>query len=170
MSEKQALDYLGHRKIKEKQAAEIYELVGGRMMHLKSVTQDIGLKKTLAGMCTACSPENGYFLTAFTEVRTILFNDARNELLSAGIYRGRCDQKAGAVIIRELLEKESISHNDYFRLVDAATGDRLLESNVFAFNINSGKITFQSTLMRRYCKANPADWNDKVESVELHKK
>ena len=171
MSEEQALNYLSLRKIEEKQAAEIYELVGGRLMHLKSITQDIGPKRTLAGMCTACSPENGYFLTAFTDLRKILFNDARNELLSAGIYRGRRDQKAGAAVIRELLEKGSISFNDYLdRVVDADTGDRLLESNVFAFHINSGKVTFQSTMMRRYCEANRADWDDKVGSVELPKK
>lgn len=170
MSEEQALNYLSLRNIDKKQAAEIYELVGGRMMHLKSITQDIGPKRTLAGMCTACSPENGYFLTAFTDLRTILFNDARNELLSAGIYRGRCGQKAGAAIIRKLLKEGPISLNDYLDLVDADTGDRLLESNVFAFHINSGKVTFQSTMMRRYCEANRADWDDKVGSVELHKK
>jgi hypothetical protein len=41
VSKEEALQYLKLRKIDEKQAAQIYELIGGRMIHLKAVTDDI---------------------------------------------------------------------------------------------------------------------------------
>jgi hypothetical protein len=85
-----------------------------------------------------------------------MFSEAETQLKSAEILRGRRYHKDGVVIIRELLKKESISYNVYYDLVSAETGDKLLESNIFAFHYNSRKITFQSTVMKRYCEANPA--------------
>ena len=51
MSKEEALQYLKTQKIDEKQAAEMYKLVGGRMIHLKSIAETNG---TLEGMCIAC--------------------------------------------------------------------------------------------------------------------
>ena len=59
MSKEEALQYLKLRKIDEEQAAQIYELVGGRMIHLKCVADGIGENVTLEGMCTTCYVENG---------------------------------------------------------------------------------------------------------------
>jgi hypothetical protein len=84
-----------------------------------------------------------------------MFSDAKTQLRSAEILRGRRYHKDGAVIIRELLKKESISYNTYYNLVSADIGDKLLESNVFALHYNSQKITFQSTAVKRYCEENP---------------
>ena len=59
MSNKEALQYLKLRQIEEEQAARIYELVGGRMIHLRSIADEIKNKnKTLEGMCTPCYAEN----------------------------------------------------------------------------------------------------------------
>ena len=61
MSKEEALGYLKLRKIDEEQAAQIYELVGGRMIHLKSIADDIQQSNgTLEGMCTACYAENSF--------------------------------------------------------------------------------------------------------------
>ena len=57
MSKEEALQYLKLRKIDEEQAAQIYELVGGRMIHLKSIADEIKGNGTLEGMCT-CYAEN----------------------------------------------------------------------------------------------------------------
>jgi hypothetical protein len=54
VSEEEALEYLKLRKIDEEQAAEIYELVGGRMIQLKDVADKIERKGTLKGMCMCC--------------------------------------------------------------------------------------------------------------------
>ena len=58
ISKEEALQYLKFRKIDEKQAAQVYELVGGRITHLKSIADDIKRHATLEGMCTACYVEN----------------------------------------------------------------------------------------------------------------
>jgi hypothetical protein len=60
VSKEEALEYLERRKINKEQAAQIYELVGGRMIHLKSFADDIGQSNgTLEGMCTICYLGNG---------------------------------------------------------------------------------------------------------------
>jgi len=46
------------------------------------------------------------------------------------------------VILREFLKKGSILRSTYYNLVDADTGDKLLETNIFAFYFNSQEITF----------------------------
>ena len=58
ISKEEALQYLKSRKIDEKQAAQVYELVGGRITHLKSIADDIKRHATLKGMCTTCYAEN----------------------------------------------------------------------------------------------------------------
>jgi len=51
-SKEEALRYLEFRKIKKEQAAQIHELVGGRIIHLKRVADTITASKnvTLQGM------------------------------------------------------------------------------------------------------------------------
>jgi hypothetical protein len=58
VSRKEALEYLKLREIDEKQAAQIYELVGGRMIYLKSIADEIKRNSTFKGMCTTCYAEN----------------------------------------------------------------------------------------------------------------
>ena len=58
MSKEEALRYLKLKGINEEQAAQIYELVGGRMMHLKAFADDIKHSGTFEGMCTVCYAEN----------------------------------------------------------------------------------------------------------------
>jgi hypothetical protein len=58
VSKEEALQYLELRKIDKEQAAQIYELVGGRMLHLKNTADKIKRGGTLEGMCTACYAEN----------------------------------------------------------------------------------------------------------------
>jgi hypothetical protein len=60
VSKEEALEYLKLREIDEEQAAQIHELVGGRIIHLKSIADDIKSNGTLEGMCTACYAENSF--------------------------------------------------------------------------------------------------------------
>jgi hypothetical protein len=57
-SKEEALQYLKLRKIDKEQAAQIYELVSGRMIHLKSMAYKIETGGAFEGMCTACYIEN----------------------------------------------------------------------------------------------------------------
>jgi Zn-dependent M28 family amino/carboxypeptidase len=58
VSKEEALRYLKLQGINEEQAAQIYELVGGRMMHLKSFADDIKENRTFEGMSTVSYAEN----------------------------------------------------------------------------------------------------------------
>jgi hypothetical protein len=58
VSKEEALQYLKLRKIDDGQAVQIYELVGGRMIHLVSVATEIQDEATLQGMCIVCSIKN----------------------------------------------------------------------------------------------------------------
>ena len=98
------------------------------------------------------------FLTAFTAIRQTMFSKIRSQLKSAGILPGRRYHKDGAKIVRELIKKGSISEDAYYSLVGRDTGNELLETNIFAYHFNSGEITFQSTVMKRYCEENSALW------------
>src|SRR5436309_1151857 len=105
--------------------------------------------------------KQGYFLTAFTAIRQTMVSDAEEQLKSAKILPGHLYHKDGAKIIRELLKKGSISRSAYYDLVGVDTGDKLLETNIFAFHFNSREITFQSTVMKRFCEENSAFWERK---------
>ena len=89
-----------------------------------------------------------------------MFVDPENQLDLAEILPGGRYYKDGAVIIRELLKKGSISKQSYYDLVDAHTAAELLESNVFVMQVNSREITFQSTAMKRFCEKYSAHWKE----------
>jgi len=46
VSKEKAHQYLENRKIDENHAAQIYELVGGRMIHLESIADEIKINGT----------------------------------------------------------------------------------------------------------------------------
>jgi hypothetical protein len=60
MSKEGALQYLKPRMIDEEQAAQVHEPVGGGMVPLKSIADDIKTNGTFEGMCTACYTENSF--------------------------------------------------------------------------------------------------------------
>jgi len=101
------------------------------------------------------------FLTAFIALRTTLFSNIEGELGSAEILPKHRYHKEGAAILRELLKKGSISRSTLYDLAGVGTGKTLLEKNVFAFHYNSGEITFQSALVKRYCEEKSANWEAK---------
>jgi hypothetical protein len=90
-----------------------------------------------------------------------MFFDVEAELLSAEILPKHRYHKEGAAILRELLKKGSISRSTLYDLVGVDTGNKFLETNIFAFHFNSREITFQSTVMKRYCEEHSALWEGK---------
>jgi len=101
------------------------------------------------------------FLTAFPDIRQKMFSKTESELQAAEVYPDYRYHEHGATIIRELLKKGSISLKTYNSLVGVDTGKKLLETNVFAFHVNSKEISFQSRLMKRFCEENAAFWEVK---------
>jgi hypothetical protein len=90
-----------------------------------------------------------------------MFSNTKGQLSSAEILPDDRYHNAGAKIVRELIKKGSISEDAYYSLVGRSTGDKLLETNIFAFHHNSREITFQSTVTKRFCEENSALWEGK---------
>lgn len=90
-----------------------------------------------------------------------MFNDAEAQLKSAKILPSGPHHKKGAVIIRELLRKGSISEDAFYNLIGIDIGDELLESNIFTYPSYSNEIAFQSTVIRRFCEENSTLWKGK---------
>ncbi len=89
-----------------------------------------------------------------------MFYDAESQLKIAEILPEYRYHKEGEAVVRELLKKGSISAPRYFKLVGSKVGEKLLETNVFAFHINSRQITFQSSLMKRFCELESVHWDE----------
>ena len=67
----------------------------------------------------------------------------------------------GRTVHLSSIADKPISEDAYYGLVGADTGDKLLETNIFALRYNSHEVTFQSTVMKRYCEENSALWEGK---------
>ena len=88
-----------------------------------------------------------------------MLSKTKSQLETAEVYPGYRYHEKGAVIIRELLKKGSISDDTYYGLIGVDTGLKLLETNVFAMHVKSRKLTFQSAVMKRFCEENSALWS-----------
>ena len=163
VSKEEALQYLQLRKIDAKKAAQIYELVGGRMIHLKTLA-DANTK--FESMCSISMENRLGFSPFFTDLRIDMLRDSKTQLEIANVLPKQRYHKEGATIIRELLEKGSMSSKRYFDLLDPEVGDTLLETNVFAQHFASRTITFQSTLMARVCEQKFADWKEESKDTK----
>jgi len=140
MSKEEALQFLELRGLNKELITRSYELVGGRIIHLKDIADAIQLGFT------------------FQAIHQAMFSEAKAQLKNARIFPGSPHHKEGVMIIRELLKKGSISVDTYEGLVGFNLGRGLLETNVFALHLSSEEITFQSTIMKRFCEENSALW------------
>ena len=142
----------------EARAANLaYDLVGGRLVHLKFFV-GVHHLESFDGMPSLL--KNDYHLTRFTEVKRKLFRDAkadvvRAELMPKGIYYDE-----GSQIINALLQKKRLTERDYYRQFGFQKGPALLEKNVFAL-LDSGVVTFQSRLIERFCESEQDLWQTK---------
>jgi len=69
VSKEEALRYLELRKIEKEQAAQIYELVGGRMIHLKYMADNILRLGSFEGKCIACDAEERVSFSPLLQLR-----------------------------------------------------------------------------------------------------
>ena len=87
-----------------------------------------------------------------------MFSKVARDLKRAKILPGGLYHKQGGVIVHELLKKGSISADVYSTLVDEKIGEEMLGSNAFACHFNAFQITFQSTLVKRFCEQESHRW------------
>jgi hypothetical protein len=115
------------------------------MIHLKSIADGIERNTTLEVM------------------RKTMFSSVE-QLESVEILPELRDHKEGALILCELLKKESISRDTLYKLVGVSTARKLLDTNIFAYHFNSREITFQSTAMKRFCEENSGRLGSKMKA------
>jgi hypothetical protein len=89
-----------------------------------------------------------------------MFEEAANQLKSAEIFPDYANYEKGKRVVHELLKKESISEAKYYQIMGPKLGKEVLAHNVFALHFNSGQITFQSTVMKQFCKENSTSWEE----------
>ncbi|KAI9781738.1 MAG: hypothetical protein M1839_005731 [Geoglossum umbratile] len=143
VSRDEALQYLRLQGIDDKIAVQINELVGGRMILLKSASRNI---------------QNG---VEIDDLRRALFNDTSSQLQSARMLPGDEFYKQGKAIINKLLKENAIPNYTYWAMVgDNAIGDRMLQTNIFSHHFDANNVTFQSTLMKRYCELHRTLWEE----------
>ena len=69
--------------------------------------------------------------------------------------------KQGKAIISKLLKENAIPSYTYRAIVgDNIIGDKMLQTNVFSHHFDADNVTFQSTLMKRYCELHSTLWEE----------
>ncbi|KAI9765466.1 MAG: hypothetical protein M1839_005497 [Geoglossum umbratile] len=140
VSRDEALQYLRLQDIDDKTAAQIYELVGGRMILLKSTARNI---------------QTG---VRIDDLRRSLLNEAKGQLKAAKMLPGGEFHKQEKAIIGKLLKENDISDDTYWAIAGDEIGEKMLQGNVFSHHFDADNITFQSTLMKRYCELHSTLW------------
>ncbi|CAG8461873.1 12459_t:CDS:2 [Dentiscutata erythropus] len=146
LTEKESLDYLVNKRgiktvredmIDTTEAKRIYELVGGRIMDLKSVADEF-LK------------END-----FEDIKKELFIKVENKFRIAKLLKNYEHHEVGKHVIKALLSSKELSRIEYenfFKKPEDA--DKVLESNVFAYHPEKNTVTFQSQSVECYVQEN----------------
>jgi hypothetical protein len=78
---------------------------------------------------------------------------ASSELEAAGMLPRDEFYKQGKVIISKLLKENAIPYHAYRAVVgDNKIGEKILQRNVFLHHFYANNVTFQLTLVKRYCE------------------
>lgn len=146
-TEEEALDFLNSQGVEARTAKQAYDLVGGRLVHLKFF---VGAHHRASFEGMPLLLKDDYLLTRFTEVKRKQLGDARADVLRAQIMPSACYHELGSEIINALLDGQRLTEEGYYRRVGFGIENDLVENNVFALHVDSGVITFQSRLIEKY--------------------
>ena len=81
-----------------------------------------------------------------------MFEEAAGQLQTAQIFPAYPYYEKGKNVVHKLLKEGYISESEYYELMGPELGKKALENNVFALHIGPGQVTFQSTVMKQFCK------------------
>jgi hypothetical protein len=90
----------------------------------------------------------------FTDIKQAMFVEVRSQIEGAEMDSEHRHHKQGAAVISKLLENGSMSLKEFRALTGLEIGRKLLGTNVFALHFSSTRVTFQSTVVKRYCEEN----------------
>lgn len=131
-------------------AKQAYDLVGGRLVHLKLFVA-AHRRSSSEGMPSLL--KNDYLLTRFKDVKRKLLRDALAEVERAQIMPSYFYHQLGSQIINALLHGQRLTKQDYYQRFGFVIPHDLPEKHVFALHNDSGAITFQSRLIENYCES-----------------
>ncbi|KAI9773191.1 MAG: hypothetical protein M1840_008312 [Geoglossum simile] len=140
VSRDEALQYLRLQCIDNKMAAQIYELVGMCMILLKSMARNIQKRVRI------------------DDLHCALLNEAKGQLKAAKMLPRGEFYKQEKAIISKLLKENAISNDTYWAIARDKIEEKMLQGNVFSHHFDADNITFQSTLMKRYCELHSTLW------------
>ncbi|RHZ48448.1 hypothetical protein Glove_551g12 [Diversispora epigaea] len=137
LSKEETMEYLiKKRGINSVEAEKLYDLVGGRILDLKSVAD-----KSLIGQ-------------SFENIKKIVFNDIYDNFEKAKINPDQTNHEMAKIIIRALLNSNNVFHVSKIRELTKVEPNRLLENNVFAYHPGNKTVTFQSRSTECYIREN----------------
>ncbi|PKY59595.1 hypothetical protein RhiirA4_482459 [Rhizophagus irregularis] len=124
-------------KINITKAEKIYELVGGRIVYLQSIADQI-----LEGQ-------------DFEDIKKEYFIRVENEFRTAKLLENYKYHKIGKHIIKALLDSKKLSYIAYEKFFEKPKeANKILESNVFTYHPETNTVTFQSQLVKCYIQEN----------------
>ncbi|RIA96836.1 P-loop containing nucleoside triphosphate hydrolase protein [Glomus cerebriforme] len=142
ISEEESMKYLVEkRKINEETAKELYQLVGGRILELKTIANGI-----LAGR-------------SIEDIKKQKLIEIEQKFFSAKLLKGQKYHEIGKRAINALLDSKEININifiEFFENNDEECEEyqEVLGANVFAYHPSSNTVSFQSRSVEFYIQEN----------------
>jgi hypothetical protein len=124
MSKDEATQYLKLRKIEEQVAEQIYEFVGGRIIHLKEVADAILQGEKLPGIYLI------YYIITLPTLQTSTCRCICRALFGRDPPRGQISRRSDQDPTRAL-RNDPFPYSTYAAIVGHRAGNELLESNIF---------------------------------------
>ncbi|CAG8735848.1 22006_t:CDS:2, partial [Racocetra persica] len=128
LSKEESMKYLVEKRvINEKEAKRLYELVGGRIVDLKSVAD-----KSLNGQ-------------TFEVIKQQILGEVEKKFNTARLLRKQLYHEVGKKAIRALLDSKELGFTTFMEFFDNyEDASKVLESNIFAYHPEKNTVSFQS--------------------------
>ncbi|CAI2188022.1 12924_t:CDS:2, partial [Funneliformis geosporum] len=135
LTDEEILTYLCKLNIEEKDANQLIKLLGDWIKDLKIY---------------------GYWIKeGMIRIHKIVFYSIENDFHQTQIMKGELNHAIGNVIVKELVKNEKIEYDEFIKLVNnKEIADKLIQANVFSYNLENNFVTFQSRTKEIFVKEN----------------
>ncbi|CAI2191227.1 6313_t:CDS:2, partial [Funneliformis geosporum] len=139
LTDEEILIYLCKLNIEEKDANQLIELLGDWIKDLKIYGYWIKEGMTLKDK----------------KIHKIVFYSIENDFHQAQIMKSEVNHAISNVIVDELVKNEKIEYDEFIKLVNnKEIADKLIQANVFSYNLENNFVTFQSRTKEIFVKEN----------------
>ncbi|GES86142.1 P-loop containing nucleoside triphosphate hydrolase protein [Rhizophagus clarus] len=143
LSKEESMKYLiKKRDIKEVDANKLFDLVGGRIIELKTVADDF-----LAGI-------------EFEIIKQQVLNKVEKKFNTAQLLRKQLYHEVGKKVIKDLLDSKELGFTTFMEFFDNyEEASKVLETNVFSYHPEKNTVSFQSQSIEFYIRENAKIFN-----------